>query len=658
MANNIIKRVWNQNRMVNIEDLCGMAFQAEAGGHTFQIFGVDDTGVAVPLSGTVAGVFRRPDNADIALTGSASEGVASVTLTEDCYAVPGFFGLTIFVTSGGQKTAVYAAVGTVAVTSGGAVAGDTPQDVVDLINAIAAAVATIPADYTDLMTAIAPIYSTTALYPVGSYVWYDGNLYRCTTPITTAETWTAAHWMAAVLGDDVCELKSSCLSAISFKKIGDISKVISNVKVYGGGTIKYAITNINNNFNGFTGVVVYTVSGSTFSSALTITLANTQGAYVVQIGREAIEFDYNLDNMATGSRITSQDDTAIIKDSCYVSESSYVTTSAIARIISNVRILTPASVTYYLGYASRNDSIAVVQIYSSENNYAKLQNINIGIGKGHISEKIADGAWITFDYDMSWTSTGINYGNYINAQTQIKPSCVTELVEKTKNPFAGIFASAGMFETMGVVGDSYASGQIWKNNGGTWEATNCWPISWIQILARKLGSAAFNFSFGGLTTRSWLTAERGKAYLESESAKQLYLLCLGINDVNALGMDYLGSGADYNTGADTFYGNYSTIIRAIQAHAPNAKIIMFTTPFTSNSTYVAFNNAIIAIATHFGLPYVEQYLHPFIASSDFSGRLQYGHPTAVMYSGMAQAYEELLANCLYNNVDYFKEYLG
>lgn len=207
--NNIIKRVWNQNRMVNIEDLCGMAFQAESGGHTFEITGVDDTGAVVPLTGTVAGVFRRPDNADIALTGAASGGVASVTLTDDCYAVPGRFGLTIFVTSGGQKTAVYAAIGTVASTNGGAVAGDTPQDVVDLINAIAAAVATIPASYTDLMTAIAPIYSTTALYPVGSYTWHDGHLYRCTTPITTAETWTAAHWTSAVLGNDVGGLKSA-----------------------------------------------------------------------------------------------------------------------------------------------------------------------------------------------------------------------------------------------------------------------------------------------------------------------------------------------------------------------------------------------------------------------------------------------------------------
>ena len=154
MANNIIKRTWNQNRMVNIEDLQGFAFQAEDGAHTFEISGIDDDGNTVSLSGTVAGVFRRADNADIALTGTASEGVVSVTLTEDCYAVLGRFALTIFVTADSQTTAVYAAIGTVAQTSGGAVAGSTPQDVVDLVNAISAAVATIPASYTDLMAAI------------------------------------------------------------------------------------------------------------------------------------------------------------------------------------------------------------------------------------------------------------------------------------------------------------------------------------------------------------------------------------------------------------------------------------------------------------------------------------------------------------------------
>ena len=151
--NNIIKRVWNQNRLVNIEDLTGMAFQAESGGHTFEVSGIDDTGAAVALSGTVAGVFRRPDNADIELAGTVSDGVVSVTLTEDCYAVPGRFGLVIFVTSNGKKVCVYACVGTVAQTYGGGVIGEAPQTVADLIAAIEAAVADIPPDYSDLAKA-------------------------------------------------------------------------------------------------------------------------------------------------------------------------------------------------------------------------------------------------------------------------------------------------------------------------------------------------------------------------------------------------------------------------------------------------------------------------------------------------------------------------
>lgn len=242
MANNIIKRVWNQNRMVNIEDLSGMVFQAESGGHTFEISGIDDTGTVVALAGTVAGVFMRPDSTDIALTGSASDGVVSVTLDADCYAVPGRFGLTIFVTADDQTVAVYACVGTVSRTSTGGVAGSTPQDVADLVNAIETAIASIPADYSDLLASIAPDYSSSALYPVGSYAWYDGDLYRCTTAITTPETWTAAHWTAAVLSEDVAALNSSVseLDGYFYRGINlfnpDDHDLVENVELKNDGT--------------------------------------------------------------------------------------------------------------------------------------------------------------------------------------------------------------------------------------------------------------------------------------------------------------------------------------------------------------------------------------------------------------------------------------
>jgi hypothetical protein len=207
--NNIIKRKWNQNSMVIIEDLQGMAFQAESGGHTFQISGIDGEGNTVALSGTPAGVMLRADGQDVALTCSASGGVVSATLPANAYSVPGRFGLTIFLTSDGQKTAIYAAVGTVGKTSSGTVAPPAGSDVVTLVNQINAAIAAIPVSYN---SSFAPAYSTSGLYSVGQYVTYNGNLYRCNTAITTAETWTAAHWTQTNLGADVYDLKSAVSS--------------------------------------------------------------------------------------------------------------------------------------------------------------------------------------------------------------------------------------------------------------------------------------------------------------------------------------------------------------------------------------------------------------------------------------------------------------
>ena len=204
--NNIIKRKWNQNSMVIIEDLQGMAFQAESGGHTFQISGIDGEGNTVALSGTPAGVMLRADGQDVTLTCSVSEGVVSATLPANAYSVPGRFGLTIFLTSDGQKTAIYAAVGTVGKTSSGTVAPPAGSDVVTLVNQINTAIAAIPASYN---SCFAPAYSTSGLYSVGQYVTYDGKLYRCNTVITTAETWTAAHWTQTNLGADVYDLNSA-----------------------------------------------------------------------------------------------------------------------------------------------------------------------------------------------------------------------------------------------------------------------------------------------------------------------------------------------------------------------------------------------------------------------------------------------------------------
>lgn len=56
---------------------------------------------------------------------------------------------------------------------------------------------------------VASAYSASSTYAVGDYVIHNSNLYRCTTAITTAEAFTAAHWTQVVLADDVSDLKSA-----------------------------------------------------------------------------------------------------------------------------------------------------------------------------------------------------------------------------------------------------------------------------------------------------------------------------------------------------------------------------------------------------------------------------------------------------------------
>jgi hypothetical protein len=50
---------------------------------------------------------------------------------------------------------------------------------------------------------IASEYSPSATYAVGNYCLHDGNLYKCTTTITTPEAWNSAHWIQAHIANDV-----------------------------------------------------------------------------------------------------------------------------------------------------------------------------------------------------------------------------------------------------------------------------------------------------------------------------------------------------------------------------------------------------------------------------------------------------------------------
>ncbi len=107
----IISRTWTQGSAVEVEALRGTSFTEEAGAHRFRISGVDTEGAPVALSGTVLGKMIRADNQTVDISGSISDGAATLTLVGDCYNVPGRFSLVIYLSDGTSTMAVYACVG-------------------------------------------------------------------------------------------------------------------------------------------------------------------------------------------------------------------------------------------------------------------------------------------------------------------------------------------------------------------------------------------------------------------------------------------------------------------------------------------------------------------------------------------------------------------
>lgn len=214
--------------------------------------------------------------------------------------------------------------------------------------------------------------------------------------------------------------------------------------------------------------------------------------------------------------------------------------------------------------------------------------------------------------------------------------------------------SFSMFENFAVVGDSYASGQLWPAPVKT-----AYNVSWGQILARISGSECTNLSSGGVSTHSWLFGYNGVIWLDEmkkESPRQLYLLFLGINDVTSSDT-VIGDITDIDTHADTFYGNYGKIIKEIKTYAPKSKIIISTIANHYNYTRrKQFNEAIENIAKHFGIPLIVQDDDLFFHSDFYLDNMTPDHPRAPVYAGMAVAIKRLIEKSMIENLAYFLDY--
>lgn len=260
-------------------------------------------------------------------------------------------------------------------------------------------------------------------------------------------------------------------------------------------------------------------------------------------------------------------------------------------------------------------------------------------------------------------------GMYVRTSWGAEPNFSTWEQIKTCTPeeieFDYAKPSLAMFGKFGVIGDSYASGVLedYKHQNKdifaqmTPEMTE--NLSWPTMLARKWGTSMLHLAKGGLSTRTWLTDDQGLKKLNESDPQDIYYLCLGINDYFGLGDSYLGIESDMESGADSFYGNYAKIIKAIKAKAPLAKIIMFGIAITSGDSHdrqQRFSDAQQKIAEHFNIPFISENDDELFSSDYFTKSMGSGHPSSYLYGAMAEAFERLIQRAVYRNRDYFYSY--
>ena len=234
-------------------------------------------GSAANLSGTISASVIRADGTTVAVSGSYSGNVASITLPQAAYAIPGTISIVIKDTVSSTVTTIAAIVAIVYRSSTGTTVdpGTIIPSINTLIAQIDAAIASIPADYSSLWASLAPAFSASAVYNIGDYCTYDGALYRKIAGAAQAESWDASHWMAVNIGGDIVSVKSALGYASIAWETGNVAdngsltnsttriRTADYIEIYKNA--KIIISCHYSNGIGNVKVVKYTKSGNTYT---------------------------------------------------------------------------------------------------------------------------------------------------------------------------------------------------------------------------------------------------------------------------------------------------------------------------------------------------------------------------------------------------------
>lgn len=261
-------------------------------------------------------------------------------------------------------------------------------------------------------------------------------------------------------------------------------------------------------------------------------------------------------------------------------------------------------------------------------------------------------------YGMVWTRQAYESGGQWNYRDWKKVGGLSE--EYCSRDEIRSRRLLGVFHSIGVIGDSLASGQGRANSMN--ESHDFYEYSWPQVIARELGVTVYNFTKSGLTTRTWLTDAKGYPLAsDGEHDVQCYIICLGANDISSyssVGVP-LGTSADIDmdnpeNNADTYYGNYGKIIQRMKGLEPRAVFFLLTNPsYGDSSKRAQYNAAVAEIAGMFDRCHFVELDESLYASGFIKENLVAGHYTPAGYAYIGEYVMEMISDVVRKNPSEF-----
>ncbi len=220
-------------------------------------------------------------------------------------------------------------------------------------------------------------------------------------------------------------------------------------------------------------------------------------------------------------------------------------------------------------------------------------------------------------------------------------------------------STIALFPSVGCCGDSFTAGYLYNKEDSVHYDPDYVPngeypaIGYPAVMGRLYGTEVTAYAKGGLTSTAYRTDAKGLPALLADEPKYLYIIALGLNDKTQ--NVPLGVEADIDTepSTPTYLGNMGAIIRAIQSHAPYARIILCKSLWMNNDYYNYISGGIELLSSHLGIPYLETKGDPYFESSAYKNGLKGLHPTAPLYAGIGKRIGEKVGKCVLDNPSYF-----